>query len=66
MGNTQTSYDISALIDVLTHHSNLRSDDAKHWGESMKEYAAEQRLLHSSIDLLPDRLTDVSVVILSL
>ena len=38
----------------------------KHWGESMKEYVAEQRLLHSSIDLLPDRLTDVSVVIFSL
>ena len=63
MGNSMTTYDVSALVDVLTHQSNLRSDDAKHWGERMKEYVAEQKRLHSTIDLLPDRLTDVSIII---
>ena len=58
MGNRMTTYNISTFVDVLAHQPNLRSDDAKHWGERMKESVAEQQRLHTSVDLLPDRLTD--------
>ena len=55
MGNTQTSYDMGAFIDVMTHLSNLPSDDAANWGNKLKEYMEEQKRLHTRVDLMPDR-----------
>ena len=66
MGNTVTTIDVATLIDVMTHHSNLRWDDSKEWAKTMKEYVAEQQRLHSTVDLVPDRMSDVTIIILSL
>ena len=66
MGNTQTTYSLDALVDVLTHQSNLRSDDAKIWGDNMRACVYEQKRLHSTVDLLPDQLTDVTILVLTL
>ena len=53
MGTRMTTYNISTFVDVLAHQPNLRSDDAKHWGERMKESVAEQQRLHTSVDCSP-------------
>ena len=66
MGNTVTTIEVATLIDVMTHHSNLRSDDSKECAKTMKDYVAEQQRLHSTVDLVPDRMSDVTIIILSL
>ena len=64
MGNSVTTVDASVLIDVLTHHSNLRADDHKEWAKNIREFIANRH--PSQVDLVPDRLSDVAVIILSL
>ena len=64
MGNSVTTIDANLLIDVLTHHSNLRADDSKEWAKNLREFIANRQ--HSQVDLVPDRLSDVAVIILSL
>ena len=64
MGNSVTTIDANLLIDVLTHHNNLRADDSKEWAKNLREFIANRQ--HSQVDLVPDRVSDVAVIILSL
>ena len=66
MGNTFTTVDAATLIDVMTHHSNLRTDDSKEWANNMKEFIAERQRLHSQVDLMPNGMSEIAVIILSL
>ena len=66
MGNSVTTIDANLLIDVLTHHSNLRADDSKEWANNLREFIADRQQSHSQVDLVPDRLSNVAVIILSL
>ena len=69
MGNSVTTVDAthaSVLIDVLTHHSNLRADDHKEWARNIKEFIETRHPSQSHVDLVPDRLSDVAVILLSL
>ena len=66
MGNSVTTVDASVLIDVLTHHSNVRPDDHKKWAKNIKEFIETRHPYLSHVDLVPDRLSDVAVILLSL
>ena len=66
MGNSVTTVDASVLIDVLTHHSNLRADDHKEWARNIKEFIETRHPYLSHVDSVPDRLSDVAVIILTL
>ena len=66
MGNTVTTIiDVATLIDVMNHHSNLRSDDSKEWAKNMRDYITERQravAFNRGLDARPD----VTVIILSL
>ena len=62
MGNSVTTVDTRVLIDVLTHHSN----DHKEWARNIKEFIETRYPYQSHVDLVPDRLSDVAVIILTL
>ena len=66
MGNKITTVDTGVLIDVLTHHSNLRADDHKEWGRKIREFIESRHPSQSHVDLVPDQLSDVAVIILTL
>ena len=66
MGNKITTVDTGVLIDVLTHHSNLRADDHKEWAKNIREFIASRHPSQSHVDLVPDQLSDVAVIILTL
>ena len=66
MGNSVTTVDASVLIDVPTHHSNLRADDHKEWAKNIKEFIETRHPYLSHVDLVPDRLSNVAVILLSL
>ena len=66
MGNCQTTFDVLALVDVMSQQATLHANIAGAWAEILKSYLDEQRRLHTNLDLLPDRLTDVTIIILVL
>ena len=67
MGNTVTNVDTGVLIDVRTHHSNLRADDHKEWAKNIREFIERRHPYQSHVDLVPDQLlSDVAVIILTL
>ena len=66
MGNKQTTYDVTALVDIIKQQANTDYKESVALNEKLSRYVNEQNLHHTSLDLLPDRVTDILCICLVL
>ena len=66
MGNKQTTYDVTALVDIIKQQANTDYKESVALNEKLSRYVNEQNLNHTSLDLLPDRVTDILCICLVL
>ena len=64
MGNTQTTHDVNALVEVTKQQANTQATSAGKCQDYLTIHLAEQKRVNKHLYLLPGRLTAVTLILL--